>query len=82
MDELIRELGGDRRVIVTSIVQIVEGYTEDGARVATWEARDGDGSGLDIVTALGLIERAKLQMFQTTMADDDDDDDDEDEDEE
>lgn len=79
MDELIRELGGGRRVIVTSIVQIVEGYTEDGTRVATWDARDGDGDGLDIVTALGLIERAKLQMFQTTMAGDEDEDEDEDE---
>lgn len=79
MDELIRELGGGRRVIVTSIVQIVEGYTEDGDRVATWGARDGDGDGLDIVTALGLIERAKLQMFQTTVTEDEDEDEDEDE---
>lgn len=79
MDELIRELGGGKRVIVTSIVQIVEGYTEDGARVATWDARDGDGDGLDIVTALGLIERAKLQMFQTTVTEDEDEDENEDE---
>lgn len=46
MDELIRELGGGKR---------------------------------DIVTALGLIERAKLQMFQTTVTEDEDEDENEDE---
>lgn len=62
--------------MVVSRIEIIEAYAPDGSRVVAWSSQDHDGNGMEITHALGLIERVKMEIYRSAIAQDHDEEDD------
>lgn len=55
------------RSLVTARIEIVEAITPDGEQGISWQAATSDGDELDITRLLGMVERAKLDAWFTSL---------------
>ena len=53
--------------LVTARIEIVEAITPDGEQGVSWHAATSDGDELDITRLLGMVERAKLDAWFTSL---------------
>ena len=53
--------------LITARIEIVEAITPESEQGVSWHATTSDGDELDITRLLGLVERAKLDAWFTSL---------------